>query len=149
MKVLLLQDIENLGKEGEVKDVADGFAMNFLIPKNMAEPATEAALQKAEAKKKKEAEKARRELEEAQKLAERLEGREIYLRVKEKNGKLFGSVNEKSIADALKGEGIDINEKNIKITEPIKEIGEYEVQVDLNHGLEANIRIILVSEEEK
>jgi large subunit ribosomal protein L9 len=149
MKVILLQDVENLGKEGEVKNVADGFARNFLISKKMAEPATDAAIQNAEAKKAKGAEKAKAELEETQKLAEQLEGRELYIKVKEEDGKLFGSVNEKTIAKAFKDEGLPIAPENVKLIEPIREMGEYEAQITLNHGLEANIRIILVSEEEK
>lgn len=149
MKVILLQDVENLGKEGEIKEVADGFARNFLIPKKMAEPATDAAVQNAEAKKKIKAEKAKIELEEAQKIAEQLEGRELYIKVKEEEGKLFGSVNEKTIAETFKDEGLNINPENVKLAQPIKEVGEYDAQISLDHGLEANIRIILVGEEEK
>ena len=149
MKVILLQDVENLGKEGEIKIVANGFARNFLIPKKMAEPATESAIQNAKIEKNKKNEKAKIELEEAQKLAEQLEGRELYIKVKEEDGKLFGSVNEKTIAKTFKNEGLDINPESVKLTEPIKEIGEYEAQINLSHGLEANIRIILVSEGEK
>jgi large subunit ribosomal protein L9 len=149
MKVILLQDVENLGKEGEIKEVADGFARNFLLPKKMAEPATEEAVKKTEGKLQKKEEEAKTELGEAQKLAEQLEGRELYIKVKEKEGALFGSVNEKIIAKFLKDEGLDINPENVKLVEPIKEMGEYDVQIDLDHGLEANIRIILVSEEEK
>ena len=88
------------------------------------------------------------ELEETQKLAEQLEGREIYIKVKEKDGKLFGSVNEKTIAKTLKEEGMNIDPENVKLAEPIKEMGEYDAQISLDHGLEANIRLILVSEEE-
>lgn len=149
MKVILLQDVENLGKEGEIKEVADGFARNFLIPKNMAGPATEMAIQNAQAKKDKESEKAKTELEETQKLAEQLEGRELYIKVKEKEGALFGSVNEKTIAKTLKDEGLNIKPENVKLADPIKEMGEYDVQIILEHGLEANMRIILVSEEDR
>ncbi|HBB37150.1 MAG: ribosomal protein L9, large subunit ribosomal protein L9 [Candidatus Moranbacteria bacterium GW2011_GWC1_45_18] len=147
MKVILTRNVDNLGKEGEVKEVADGFARNFLFPKKMAEPATDAAIKNAEDKTKKKAESAKLELEEAQKLAEQLEGRELYVKVKETEGKLFGSVNEKTIAKTFKDEGIEINSENIKLLEPIKEMGEYDAQISLNHGLEANIRIILVGEE--
>ena len=149
MKVILTKDVENLGKEGEVKEVADGFARNFLFIKDMAEPATDAAVQNAEVKKRKKAETAKVELEEAQKMAEQLEGRELYIKVKEEEGKLFGSVNEKTIAKTFKDEGLSINPDNIKLTEPIKEMGEYDAQISLDHGLEANIRIILVGEEKK
>jgi large subunit ribosomal protein L9 len=147
MKVVLLKDIENFGKEGEIKEVANGYARNFLLPKNLAELATPESISKAEAKKTKGAEEAKMELEEAQKLAELLEGRELFIKVKEKDGKLFGSVNEKTIAKTFKDEGLKINPLNIKLAEPIKEVGEYDVAINLDHGLEANIRVILVSEE--
>jgi len=149
MKVILLQDVENLGKEEEVKEVADGFARNFLLPKKLAEIATDDAVKKAESKKQKKAEEAKTELEEVQKLAEQLEGRELYIKVKEEDGKLFGSINEKTIAKTFKDEGLNINPENVKLAEPIKEMGEYDAQINLDHGLEANIRIILVSESEE
>jgi large subunit ribosomal protein L9 len=149
MQVILLQNIESLGKEGELKEVADGYARNFLIPRKLAEAATENAMKNAEAKKKKIAESAKMELEEAQKLAELLEGRELYLKVKEKDGKLFGSVNEKTIAKTFKEEGLKIDPNSIKLVEPIKEVGEYDASISLDHGLEANIRVILVSESEE
>jgi len=147
MKIILLQNVENLGKEGEIIEVADGHARNFLIPKKLAEPATEDAAKRAEVKKQKEEQGAKTELEETQKLAELLEGREVYIKVKEKDGILFGSVNEKVIAKTLKAEGTNIKPENIKLVEPIKEMGDYDVQISLDHGLEVNIRIILVGEE--
>ena len=148
MKIVLLKDIDNMGKEGEIKEVADGYARNFLLPKKMAELATPAALKKAEARKAKGAEAAKMELEEAQKLAELLEGRELFIKVKEKEGKLFGSVNEKTIAKTFKDEGLKIDPTSIRLAEPIKEVGEYDVAISLDHGLEAGIRVILVGEGE-
>ncbi len=147
MKVVLLKDIENMGKEGEIKEVADGYARNFLLPKKLAELATPESMKKAEAKKAKGTQEAKMELEETQKLAELLEGRELFIKVKEKDGKLFGSVNEKTIAKTFKDEGLKVDPSNIKLAEPIKEVGEYDVAISLDHGLEANIRVILVSEE--
>ena len=147
MKIILLKDVENLGREGEVKDVADGYARNLLIPQNMAELATDASIAKSEEKKLQLEKKAKTELEEAQKLAEQLEGRELFIKVKEKEGKLFGSVNEKTVAKVLKDEGINIPSSSINIAEPIKDMGEYDAQINLDHGLEANIRLILVGEE--
>ena len=135
MKIILLQDVENIGKEGELKEVADGFARNFLFPKKMAEIATEDAMKRAESKKQKQAETAKIELEVTQKLAEQLEGRELYVKVKEKDGKLFGSVNEKTIVETLKNEGTIIAPENVRLAEPIKDMGEYDAQIGLDHGL--------------
>jgi large subunit ribosomal protein L9 len=148
VKVILLQDIEKLGREGEIKEVAEGYARNFLLPQNFAKAATHQAIQEIEAKKVKKAKSDQLELEDAQKLAEQLDGRELFIKVKEKEGKLFGSVNEKTIAKAFADEGISLKPASIKIVEPIKEVGDYDVQVDLDHGLEAGIKIILVPEEE-
>jgi len=147
VKVVLLKDVEKLGRVGEIKDVADGFARNFLIPQNLAKPATQQAIQEIEMKQAKKAKSAQMELEETQKIAEQLEGRELFIKVKEKDGILFGSVNEKTIAKAFTEEGLNIQASNIKLEEPIKEIGDYDVHISLDHGLEANIKAILVPEE--
>lgn len=149
MKVILLKDVDNLGKEGEEKEVADGFGRNFLIPRNLAAVSTEKTRAENLVKNQKKAEAAKTELEKAQKLAEQLEGRELFVKVKEKDGILFGSVNEKLIARTLKADGVNIEPSRIKLAEPIKELGDYDVHIELDHGLEVDIKVILVSEEEK
>jgi large subunit ribosomal protein L9 len=146
MKVLLTKNVSKIGREGEIKDVADGFARNFLIPNGMAIAATPENLKQAEfAKQKKEAE-AKENLEEVQQMAENLDGQEFFIQVKQKDGKLFGSINDKSLAKELKKQGFDLRPENFILAEPIKEIGEYEVRVNLDHGLEAGIKIILEEE---
>jgi large subunit ribosomal protein L9 len=147
MKVILLKDVEKLGREGEIKEVADGYARNFLIPQNLAKPASAQAIQEMEAQKAKKAKQEQMELEETQKLAEQLDGRELFLKVKERDGTLFGSVNEKTIAKALASEGMKIKPENVKLEAPLKEIGDYEVRLELDHGLEANLKVILTPEE--
>jgi len=137
--VVLLKDVEKLGREGEIKEVAEGYARNFLIPQNFAKFASEQAVMDVEAD--------QMELEETQKVAEQLDGRELFIKVKEKDGTLFGSVNEKTIAKTLTDEGLKIQASNIKLKEPIKEVGDYDVNVNLDHGLEANIKVILIPEE--
>ena len=87
------------------------------------------------------------ELEETQKLAEQLDGRELFIKVKEKDGTLFGSVNEKTISKTFADEGLKIDAGCVKLVEPIKEVGDYDIRLELNHGLEANIKVILVPEE--
>jgi large subunit ribosomal protein L9 len=147
VKVILLKNVENLGKEGEIKEVAEGYARNFLIPKKLGQMANNQNIQEAEAKKSKQAKSEQMELEETQKLAEQLDGRELYIKVKEKNGTLFGSVNEKTIVKTFADEGTKIDPSCVKLDEPIKEVGDYDVRLELPHGLEANIKVILVSEE--
>ena len=147
MKVVLLKDVDKLGGEGEIKEVAEGYARNFLIPKNFAKAATDQAIREIEAMKERKVKTDQMELEETQKVAEQLDGRELFIKVKEKDGILFGSVNEKMIAKTLADEGLMIQASNIKLEEPIKEVGDYDVNVSLDHGLEANIKVILVPEE--
>lgn len=147
MKVVLLKDVDKLGREGEVKEVAEGYARNFLIPQNMAKAASDQAVREVEAKRAKKESSDQAELEETQKLAEQLDGRELFIKVKEKDGTLFGSVNEKTIAKTFADEGTKIDASCVKLAEPIKEVGDYEVRIDLPHGLEANIKVILVPEE--
>ena len=147
MKVVLLKDVEKLGREGEIKEVAEGYARNFLIPQNFVKPATDQAIQEVELRKEKKTKSDQMELAEVQKIAEQLDGRELFIKVKEKDGTLFGSVNEKTIAKTFADEGLKIDPKNVKLEEPIKEVGDYDVKLELDHGLEANIKVILVPEE--
>jgi large subunit ribosomal protein L9 len=147
MKVVLLKDVEKLGKEGEIKEVAEGYARNFLIPRNFVKPATQQAIAEVELKKEKKTKSDQMELAEVQKIAEQLDGRELFIKVKEKDGTLFGSVNEKTITKTFADEGLKIDPKNVKLEEPIKEVGDYDVKLELDHGLEANIKVILVPEE--
>jgi large subunit ribosomal protein L9 len=147
MKVVLLKDVEKLGREGEIKEVAEGYARNFLIPQNFVKPATDQAIQEVELRKEKKTKSDQMELAEIQKIAEQLDGRELFIKVKEKDGTLFGSVNEKTIAKTFADEGLKIDPKNVKLEEPIKDVGDYDVKLELDHGLEANIKVILVPEE--
>ena len=147
MKVVLLKDVEKLGREGEIKEVAEGYARNFLIPQNFVKPATEQAIQEVELRKEKKTKSDQMELAEVQKIAEQLDGSELFIKVKEKDGTLFGSVNEKTIAKTFADEGLKIDPKKVKLEEPIKDVGDYDVKLELDHGLEANIKVILVPEE--
>jgi large subunit ribosomal protein L9 len=148
MKVILLKEVAKLGKEGEITEVTEGYARNFLIPQNLAKAATEQTVKDAEIKKEKKLKSDQMELEDAQKLAEQLEGRELFIKVKEKEGKLFGSVNEKTISKTFAADGLKIEPESVKLEEPIKEVGDYDIRIELQHGLEANVKVVLVPEEE-
>lgn len=148
MKVILLKDVEKLGKESEIKEVADGYARNFLFPQKLAKIANDQALREVELRAEKKTKDEQIELEETQKIAEQLDGRELFIKVKEKEGKLFGSVNEKTIAKTLADDGLIIEPEKVKLKEPIREIGDFDVLINLDHGLEATVRVILVPEEE-
>ncbi|MCD6271170.1 50S ribosomal protein L9 [bacterium] len=149
MKVILLKDIEKLGKKYEVKEVSDGYARNFLIRRGLAKPATEKLIKWAEEQRKLAEKKAQEQLKKVQKLASKLDGQEIEFVVKVgKQEELFESINQMKIAKKLKEMGFDIKKTQVELEKPIKELGEFPVKINLDQGLEAEIRVIVVSEEE-
>lgn len=142
MKVVLLADVKKIGKKGEVKEVSDGYARNFLLAKNLAEPATPSAVahaKKMEEQKKAEASKHSAEL---RRLAESLKGVKVAIKAKSKGGKLFGSVTSKNVAAALVQAGHVVPEKTISAGH-IKETGEHEVKIDLGEGVKASITLVV------
>lgn len=150
MKVILLKDIEKIGKKFEVVEVADGHARNFLIPKKLAEPASKEALEKVRVLREAEQKQAEQELVNIQGMASKLDGQEIEIKAKVKeDGELFGSVGIPTIVEELAKQGIVVDKKWIKLVEPIKEVGEYEVPFELEHGLEVKVRVIVAEEKEK
>ncbi len=150
MKVILLKDVEKLGKNGEVKNVADGYARNFLIPNKMAVLATKSELIKLEEEKKIETEKAEEELKLYQGIASQIDGLELEIPAKViEDGKLFGAITTAKIVEVLKEKNFEIKKEQIKLEEPIKEIGEYEATVEFPHNLESKIKIIVTEEKEK
>lgn len=149
MKIILLKDVEKLGKKDEIKNVADGYARNFLIPKKLAVLATENELKKLEARKKIEAQKAEEELKIYQEIASNIDGIELEIPAKvSEDGRLFGAITAARISDLLKQKNFDIGPKQIKIDKPIKELGEYEATIEFPHGLESKIKIIITTEKE-
>lgn len=147
MKVILLKDVEKLGKKGEVKNVADGYARNYLIPNKMAVLATKSELVKAEEQKKIEAEKAEKELKIYQEIANQVDGLELEISAKvDEDGKLFGAVTPSQITEKLKEKNFEIKKEQVKLESPIKEIGEYEATVEFPHNLEVKIKVIIVEE---
>ncbi len=149
MKVILLENIDNLGKKNEIKDVPAGFARNFLIPKGLVLIATQENIKKLEEEKNKEQEKSSKELEEMEKQASQLDGMEVVIEMKTgKEGQLFQSINKQKISERLKELGFDINKNNIDLKTPIKELGEFSIKIKFEHNLEAEIKIIVSEEKE-
>lgn len=148
MKVILIKDVSGLGKAGDIKDAADGYARNFLFPNSLAETATEAAVKKLELQKKLLAEKAEEDLKKYQELADALEVATITIKAKaNEEGKLFGSITSDIIQNSLKAQKIDVGSGGVSVkSEHIKEIGEYKVTICLPHGLESRISVIVESE---
>ena len=147
MKVILLQDVDNLGKKNEVVLVKPGYARNFLFPKKIAIPATRTNLKKAEIEKEKKAKLDEEKLKEIQGAASKLDGVEVEIPVKiGEKSEVFGSVNKSRVSQALKEMGFEVKPTQINLEEPIKELGEFPIKVNFPHNLEAEIRVIIVEE---
>lgn len=147
MKVILLQNVENLGKKWEVKEVPDGYARNFLLPQNFVKPATPKEVEEAERLRAQEETHAQKELEKVEEVASKLDGYELKMSVAVGDeGQLYAAISPQKISEALEAEGFSISPKQIKISEPMKELGEFLVAIELDHGLEAEIRVIVEAE---
>lgn len=147
MKVILLQDIENLGKKYEIKNVADGYARNFLIPHGLAQPATKEVLIWLETQKDIERRRAEEDLKKIQDFASSIDGQEVILPVKVgEEGQLFESINAQKIAEKLKEIGFEVEKNQIDFKTAIKELGEFPVKIKFEHNLEAEIRVIITEE---
>ena len=147
MKVILLQDLEKLGKKYEVKNVKAGYAMNFLFPKNLAKPATKEALKWLETQKEIKEKKAEEELKKTQTFGTSLDGQELIIQVKVgEEEQLFESITAQKISEKLKEMGFEIKKTQIMLEEPIKELGEFPVKIKLEHNLEAEVKVIVTEE---
>jgi len=149
MKVILLQDVKGSGTKGQIINVSDGHAKNFLLPRKLAAEATKAALNDWEKQKKTAEHKRQGEVNAAQELAARIEKAEIKIPMKVgEKGKMFGSVGAKEIAQAISSQaGIDIDRKKIVIDEPIKTVGIKKVSVKLYAEINAQLSVEIVAEE--
>lgn len=145
MKVILLEDVKNVGKKGQIINAKDGYANNFLFPKNLAIEATDVNLKNLENAKKRKEEKEKEILEEAKVLEEQLMQKTLVIKTKTgENGKLFGSITTKEIADILEKEhGISIDKKKYDLEEPIKSVGEYYVKIKLHPTVNAKLKVIV------
>jgi len=149
MKVVLLEDVENLGLAGEIKEVKDGYARNFLIPKKLCIKATKNNIQLIEEKIKNIEKRTQKRIEEARALKEQLDNTVVYIKAKAgENGKLFGSIGASDIFDALKEKHIDIDKRNIRLNEPIKKLGEFDVTIAIYRDIKATIKVIVQPENE-
>lgn len=148
MKIILKQDHDKLGKTGDVVNVKDGFAMNFLIPNGVGMRATDSNMKVLGEIKKLQSKKHEAETAEAQKLAGELSGVQLEIKAKAADEiKLFGSVTNGTIAEALIHKGFNIDKKNILLAEPIKEIGTRTVDVKLAGNVVAQISVSVVRDD--
>lgn len=143
MKIILLQNVKGLGNVGDVKEVANGYARNFLLPKKIVEIATDAAIEKVKKEKAEKEKTATEEMKKIKDLAKKIEGKEVIIKAKTKDKKLFGSVGTKEIAEKLGG---GISEDMIELKENIKETGAQNITVDFGSDIKAKIKIIITGE---
>jgi len=147
MKVILRKDFEQLGKIGDLVEVKEGYAYNFLFPRKIAYIATKGNIAALEEEKKQVLKKEAKELETAQNLASEIEKVSITIPVKVgEEDKIFGSVTTQMITEALKEKGFDIDKRKVEIGEPIKSLGIYSVSVKLHHKVEAVVKTWVVRE---
>ena len=144
MKVLLLEDVKGSGKKGEVINVSDGYARNFLFPRKMAEPADAQAINAANIQKSAAQHRKFTAGIKARETAQALEGHSIHVKARVgENGKLFGTVSGKEIAAALKEQkGVDVDKKKISV-DPIRALGEYTAKISLFEGISVTVKVIV------
>ncbi|OGO56825.1 MAG: 50S ribosomal protein L9 [Chloroflexi bacterium RBG_16_72_14] len=144
MKVILTTDVAKLGKTGEMKTVADGFAQNFLIPQKLAVPASGGAYRAYQHDIASREDKRKREREEAEIAATRIGSTTLTMGVKVgEGGKLYGSINTQDIADALGRRGISVDKHKIDLDQPIKALGTYKVAIKVLSGMTPEVTIIV------
>jgi large subunit ribosomal protein L9 len=148
MKVIFLQDVKNKGKKGEVKDVATGYAQNFLIKKGLAEEATPGNLEKLKKQKDQDAQAKEQELVDAQLLKTELESKEVEIKTKSgEGGRLFGSISSKQVVDAFdKQHNLKIDKRKLNMDQPLKSLGYHKLKVKLHPEVEADIKVHVVEQ---
>lgn len=147
MKVIFLQDVKGQGKEGEIKEVSDGYARNYLIPKGLAVEATKTRIKEIQERNEKQRKTQEREKAEAVKLQQSLDGQAINIKARTGTGdKLFGAVTAKEIAETIEKQfKVKIDRKKVELTEPIKHVGEYPVKIKIYPSIQAEIKVTVTA----
>lgn len=150
MQIILLKEMENLGDVGDLVDVKDGYARNFLVPRGFAIKATKASIARIEEEREHLVAAAARELDRATALAGDIEGQSLNFPVKAgEDGRLFGSVSSADIAAALADKGVEVDRRDIQLAEPIKQLGTYKVPVRLSAEVQPEVTVWVVAEEDE
>lgn len=148
MRVILKQEVPHLGDAGDIVRVAGGYGRNYLIPRGLAIPASEGSIREAEHQKRVADAIRRKRLGTARELAEKLENTAVSIRRETgDDDKLFGSVTNRDIVEALAAEGVEVDRRSVQLAEPIKSIGLFTVPVRLHREVTARIRLEVVGEE--
>ena len=145
MQIVLLEDVKSLGKKGEIVKANDGYARNFILPKKLGVEATPANLAKLKQQKAHEAKVAAQALADAQELGKKLEAGKVMMKAKVgEGGRLFGAIASKEVAQEVKKQyNLDVDKKKIVLKDPIKTLGEHEVQVKLHKDVTAKLIVVV------
>lgn len=147
MKVILKQDVKGTGKKGEILDVSDGYAKNFLLKKGLAEQASSVAVNSLKLQQEAEARRKAEEIREIRELAKKMDKSKVTVSIKcGENGKVFGSVTSKEIASKLAELGFDVDKKKLLLKEALKTVGDYAVEIRLMEGVSAKIFVTVIPE---
>lgn len=149
MKIVLRNDVENVGKQGDLIEVADGYARNFLVPRGLAIVATKGAVKQAQAMQRAREVREARERETAEEIAGRLRSQNIRVTARAgEAGKLFGSVTAGDVADAVHQQlGVELDRRRLELAEPIRELGPHEVSLHIHEGVEATFNVVVEAAE--
>lgn len=147
MKVIFLKDVKGQGKKGEIKEVSEGYAQNFLIPRGLVRPATDGNVKTLENQTAAEAKRKEREKEEAAELGKKLEEMTVTLKAKAgEGGRLFGAITSKQVAEALEKAGIKIDKRKIEMHDPIRSLGVTQVPVKLHPEVKSTVKVQVTEE---
>lgn len=148
MRLVLTQDIENLGKRGEIVEVARGYGRNYLLPRKMAREATPGNIKQVEIEKARWAKREAKEKEAAEAQAQQLTKLSLTIARKVgENDTLYGSVTNGDVAEAIEAQGFEIDKRKVEMAEPIKTIGEFDVPIHLFRDVVAQVKVNVVAEE--
>lgn len=148
MKVILLQDIKHTGNQGDVVNVADGFARNYLFPRKLAVEAAGGALKNLQIKHNLEQKRDEKILQQAEQMREKLADKTVTLHAKSGAGKLYGRVTAQDIADAIEKElGVKMDKRKVSLVDPIKSLGEYDVPLKLHRDVSVALKVNVVGQE--
>lgn len=147
MKVIFLQDVKGQGKQGEIKEVSDGYARNYLIPKGWAVEATKTRMKEIQEQQEKQRKTQEREKAEAVKMQQKLSGQSVTIKARTGSGdKLFGAVTAKEIAETIEKQfKVSIDRKKIELAEPIKHVGEYQVKIKIYPSVQTEMKVVVTA----
>ena len=147
MKIVLLDDLPTLGRRGEVREVADGYARNYLLPQKLAVVATESNLKNLTQIRTHQESLAKKAKEDAERTAQTINSLTLtFARQASEEDRLFGSVNAADLIDVLAAQGVRIEKRRVGLSEPIKALGEHTVPIDLHQGVTAQLKVVVVRE---